>query len=185
MINYTYKNFPRYSALSLALALSVSASQPSVAGVTLTFDDNVTPSTPPLPFSNSTTADVAFPASTEFRVMTPNYGRVNNGFKDAVFGGESWTFDDAGELIRTANVAALGNSGTCQNSSFCTAPITESVAGFPICTTPSDPNCPTLLQGVDFLGAGDMTILAPVKGSTPGDVYGFATKPILISAPTL
>ena len=187
----TSKIQKRALASAVTIALGVCAvPQISVADITLTFKDNAIPSSTPLPFSGPS-ANKAFNPdpvtgmNTEFRVMTPLGNKRNDGPKDAIFGGETWAFDIGGELIGTSMVANLGNPGVCNPPTLCFASITSGVSGFPICTTVSDPSCPVIEQGADFLSAGDFNFLAPVKGSIPGNTYGVATIAVNLTNNTL
>ena len=162
------------SALAGAVALIIGGSpipQTATADITLTFRDNVSPSPTPLPFTAGSvagaSANLQFAPSTEFRVVTPYGSATNNGFKDAIFGGETWTFNNAGQLTAAGNTDP--NPGATQS-----APITAGLAGFPICQ--GSGTCPTIQRNASFLQTtNNFNFLAPILGSTPGNAYGAGT----------
>jgi len=155
-------NQPLASAVALALGIG-STSLAHAAVLDLTFTDNATPGANPL----SGTVG-AFAPGTEFRFVTTAGSKVNDGQKDVMFGGESWTFSGA-SLV---GAVLTGVSGTDTNSGIGTAaPITSGVSGFPVCQVAG--TCATILQNTDFLGF-QKSFIAPIAGSPVGNAFGEA-----------
>jgi hypothetical protein len=177
--NPTFRKSPLSSALAAAMVLGLSAPA-TEAGVTLVFSNNATPEPTPLPFSGGfgNSAFLQFATDSEFRLVTPYGSAVNNGHKDVFFGGESWVFDDNGDMIAV--------SGTPLNSGHNAdrADITSGLAGFPICVSAN--SCTTLQQNSSFLQPNFLlSAIAPVVGTPTGNAFGQATVNTDLNAGTL
>ena len=157
-------------ATAIAAALGTVAYAAGASAATLNFTDNATG------FASGTVGNLSgFAVGSEFHVATPGGGK-NDGNKDIIFGGESWDFNNAGDMTAIANTA--GNAGLINANSGDTiagngnAVITSGVAGFPLNATPNSAN--NIAQAAGFFSQ-PFTILAPTTASTAGSVYGAAT----------
>ncbi|GEM_PF-2586185 len=168
----------RALASAVMLSLGVAAAPAAHSALTLTFQNNATPDTNPQ-FTDQTGSTkgsgIAFAPNTEFRVMTPTGTKTNNGFKDVISGGETWTFSSGSGGVLTAVGGTPPNVGSGTGTTN-RAPITASLSGYPICATAGQTGCPTLEQNASFLQSFlPFNFLAPVSGSIPGNTYGPAT----------
>ncbi len=148
---------------SHTLGLIVSMTLTGMAhAVTLAFTNNVYPSNPYSGYIDTGSGSYQGPltAGTEFCIISPFSNYCVDGYKDTMFGGEKWIFDNhAGNLLATAGFP--GNPGA-----------DPAYSGFPsACFTANDPACPILQQPAIFFGA-PLSFLAPVVGSPAGNLYG-------------
>jgi len=159
------------SALATVVALSMgtvgAVGTASAGDLVLTFTNNSGATTP-------TGTLVQFAAGSEFHVATPYGTSLNDGHKDIISGGETWTFagTSSSNLVNALLTGVTGttNSNTGTTGTSGAAFLTSGVTGFPVSPTPN--SAQTLAQGADFLGAGNFTILAPTTGSATGMTFG-------------
>ncbi len=153
----------------IGLALGLAGLSTASADITLRFENNATPSSPPLPLtlSSSSAPDVAnFSDNTEFRVVTASGSATNNGHKDVIVGGETWVFDTQRQFRSVGGADSIPGVLTTNH-----APITNDLAGFPLC--PAEGSCLGLEKSATFLSTTTpFNFLAPVVGSPAGDTYG-------------
>lgn len=160
------------SALGAAIALSlgtVSAVNTAYAGdLVLTFTNNATA-------TNPTNTLVGFDAGTEFHVVTPYGAGLNDGNKDVISGGETWTFSGTSGS-NLVGALMTGVSGTTTNSGWSAAAdptgLTSGVAGFPV--APTAGTVPTIQQNALFFG-NPFNINAPLTGNIVGQTFGAGT----------
>jgi hypothetical protein len=157
-------------ASAIALGMGAGAAQ---ASVVLTFADTHTGTTA-LPGACS---GVAWTTDGNFRMCDPTGLVLGGGLpahKDAMMGGETWTFDDAG--VMTAVGGTPGNPGTTPAGS----------ASFPGSAAPVAGSNPSLQQPATFFG-GAFNFLAPTAGSLAGAAYGTGSLvggPVIINGTT-
>jgi hypothetical protein len=142
-------------ASAIALGMGAGAAQ---ASVVLTFADTHTGTTA-LPGACS---GVAWTVDGNFRMCDSGGAALGGGLplhKDAMMGGETWSFDDAG--VFTAVGGTPGNPGTTP----------AGTASFPGSAAPVAGSNPSLQQPAVFFGA-PFNFLAPTAGSLAGAAYG-------------
>lgn len=149
---------PKQILLASAVLLALST-QASHAVITLTFQNNTSPlATFPATINNPGSGvpfATAFATGMEFRMISPFASIGGGGEKNAMDGGETWTFSNAGLFTAV--------SGTPMNSGAANSPV-----------APTAGTNPTLQQAAPFFGSG-FTFLAPVSGSLAGTAYGVST----------
>mgnify|MGYP007017144481 CR=1 FL=1 len=152
------------STLSVAVTaiIGISAISTSAEAITLTFGDNTNPATMALnPDAIGSSNTTALPAGFEFRMIDPagaGGGGPPQAAKDVIFGGETWSFNGAGNTMS-------GVSGTPSN------PGAGSFAGS---AAPTANTNPTVGQPAPFFFQG-FNFLAPTTGSLAGAAYGAAS----------
>lgn len=170
-------------AVTAALGVAGGLGAAQAATVTLTFANNATPDTNPqfVAQTGSTAGSgIAFAPNTEFRVLTPGGTKFNNGQKDVISGGETWTFTN-GVLTAVGGTAGNPGSGTGTTNR---APITSSLSGFPKCTGAN--TCAGLQQNASFLQSFlPFGMIAPVAGSVAGNTYGPGTETMSSTSMTI
>ena len=137
------------------------------AATTLTFIDNATETLAGATEAGNT---AKFTAGSEFHVATPGGTKKNDGNKDIIAGGESWSFADGTGAMTGVSGAGLisANSGHAVGSPG--AVITSGIAGFPIGSAAGTHDI--LGLGADFLMAGNFTMHAPTTTSAAGLAFG-------------
>lgn len=146
------------TALASAIALGMGTGV-AEATVVLTFADTHVGNTTPLAGACS---GIAWTADGNFRMCDPSGVALGGGaplHKDAMTGGETWSFSDAG--VMTGVTGTPGNPGTTY----------AGTASFPGSAAPVASTNPTLQQGASFFGPM-FNFLAPVSGSLAGTSYG-------------
>lgn len=151
----------KQTLLASAVLLTLST-QASHAVITLTFQNNTSPISGdeyPATINNPGSGapfKTSFAVGNEFRMISPFASIGGGGEKDVIFGGETWTFSDAGVLT------AVGG-GIPSNSGAANSPV-----------APTAGTNDALQQIAPFFG-GNFTFLAPVSGSLAGTAYGAST----------
>lgn len=160
-------------AVTAALGMGGGIGATQAATLTLTFANNATPDANPSfvdQSGNTAGSGMAFTANNEFRVLTASGTSVNNGDKNVINGGETWTFTN-GVLTGVGGTTTNSGSGTGSTNR---APITSTLTGFPVCAAAG--SCATLQQNASFLQADNpFSMIAPIKGSVAGNTFGPAT----------
>ena len=134
------------TALCLVLGAAVSAQ----AGTVVTFSDSGA-----APAIAGACSAIAWTAGSEFRMCDPSGALLGGGApyqRNAMLGGESWSFNNSGQMVGTAGT--LTNPGASAGSA---AP------------TPGSNN--TLQQSTQFFGL-QFNFLAPTLNSLAGTAYG-------------
>ena len=177
----SFKKKAVVAAVAMGLGTVGAISTASAGSLVLTFTNNDAATGPAA--NTDTSVDnpglggqAGFDAGSEFHVATPYGTQLNDGHKDIITGGETWTFENAlsSDSVVSALMTAVGNTATNTGHSGANgvAKVTSGVAGFPVAPTPGTHE--TIAQGADFLGAGDFTILAPTTTSASGIAFGAA-----------
>ena len=139
-------------AATTFLAFNLSAPT-AYAALTLTFSDSTAAAAKP-----GACSGIAWTGGSEFRVCSPSgNGLAGGGQRNAITGGETYSFNDAG--VMTGVTGTPGNLGAT----------TDPGSAAPVFGTN-----PSWQQNSNFI-AGPLNFLAPVLGSLAGTAYGPAT----------
>lgn len=135
---------------AMGLALGVVAAAPASAAVTLTFTDSGAATAIAGPCSA-----IAWTAGADYRMCNTTNAALGGGAplqKNAINGGETWSFNNANQMSGTTGTP--GNPGATTGSA-------ATAAG----------SNPTMQQDAVFFG-NPFNFLAPVAGSLAGNAYG-------------
>jgi hypothetical protein len=146
------------TVLASAVALGMGAGA-AEASVVLTFADTHVGNNTALAGACSS---IAWGNDANFRMCDPTGAALGGGLpaqKDAMMGGETWSFNDAG--VMTAVGGTPGNPGTTP----------AGTASFPGSAAPLPGSNGALQQPADFFGSM-FNFLAPTSGSLAGNAYG-------------
>lgn len=167
------------TAIAMTLGTVGAVSTASAGSLVLTFTNNASAT------ANATNTDTSvgnpglggqagFAAGSEFHVATPYGTALNDGDKDIIKGGETWTFSNALSSSSAVSMLMTAVSGTDKNTGFSgangVAKVTNGQTGYPVSSAAGSSD--TIGVGADFLGAGNFTILAPLTGNATGQTFG-------------
>ncbi len=145
------KHFVKKTAqVTTALCLALGAAVSAQAGTVVTFSDSGA-----APAIAGACSGIAWTAGSEFRMCDPSGALLGGGApyqRNAMYGGESWSFNNSGQMVGTAGTPT--NPGASAGSA---AP------------TPGSNN--TLQQSSQFFGL-QFNFLAPTFNSLAGTAYG-------------